>query len=159
MERKEQRMNILQLQDALKNNVAKQVTFHLEDGTTTTVDNAELTKLLLGTLIIGLESLQHKELVKEWGEFREKLENTGEYKVAMQLENALNNMCFDNRNFVESIPRMHRTLQQNLFRLFRDSFLYMASLDERFIDGRNQGAYDTSKKIAEVLKGSSMPFV
>lgn len=152
-------MNILKLQDALENNAVKQVTLHLEDGSTSAVDNEELTNLLLGTLISGLESLQHKELVKEWGEFRENLENTGEYKVAMQLEDALNNMCFNNRNFVESIPRMHRTLQQNLFRLFRDSFLYMAGLDERCIDGRNRGAYETSKKIAEILKESSMPYV
>lgn len=159
MDKKELRLSIHQLQDAQEKNSVKQVVFHMEDGSTFTVDDKELTRLLLDNLVIGLESRRHKELVKDWGEFRTNIENTPEYKVAMQLESDLNNMCFDNRNFVESIPFMHRTIQQNMFRLFRDSFLYMASLDERYIDGRNRGAYETGKKIAEILRESCMPFI
>lgn len=159
MEKKELRHTVRRYQEALKNSSVKQIEFHFEDGSATTIDSEELIKLLLDTLVIGLESQEHKLDVEELGEFRENIENTREYKVAMQLENNLNNFSFSNQNFVESIPFMHRTLQQNMFRLFKDSFLYMARLNERCIDGRNRGAYETSKKIAEILDEAYMPYI
>ena len=43
---------------------------------------------------------------------RFELENSREFKAAMELENALNNTCFDYKNFAESIKYFHPTLQQ-----------------------------------------------
>lgn len=159
MEKKDSRLNTLRLMNTLQNNSVGQIELQFKDGAKFIVDSEIFIKLLVDTLVIGIESEQHKDLVREFGDFQERLENTHEYKVAMQLENDLNNMCFNNDNFVKCLPLMHRTLQQNALRLFRDSFIYMASLDERYIDGRNRGAYETSKKVAEILKKSSMPFI
>lgn len=48
---------------------------------------------------------------------RFELENSREFKAAMELENALNDMCFDYKKFAESFKFYHPTLQQSLFRL------------------------------------------
>ena len=50
---------------------------------------------------------------------RFELENSREFKAAMELENALNNMCFDYKSLPETIKYFHPTLQQSLFRLIR----------------------------------------
>ena len=50
---------------------------------------------------------------------RFELENSREFKAAMELENALNDMCFEYKNFAEAIKYFHPTLQQSLFRLIR----------------------------------------
>ncbi len=50
---------------------------------------------------------------------RFELENSREFKAAMELENALNDMCFDYKKFAESFKFYHPTLQQSLFRLIR----------------------------------------
>lgn len=142
-----------------ENNNVDYIEFHYKDDQTSTVDDGELINQLLSTLIIALESEQHKMIIKENGEYPVNLETTPEYKVAMQLGRDLNTCCFSNKNFVESIPRIHRTIQQNMFRLFRDCFLYLASLEERCIDDRNRGSYETAKKIADILKESRMPFI
>lgn len=159
MKKIESHLSTPQLMNTLQNNSVGQIELHFKDGDKFIVDSEKFIKLLVDTLVIGIESEQHKDLVKEFGDYQERLENTHEYKIAMQLENDLNNMCFNNDNFVKCLPLMHRTLQQNAVRLFRDCFIYMASLDERYIDDRNRGAYETSKKVAEILKGSSMPFI
>ena len=41
---------------------------------------------------------------------RFELENSREFKAAMELENALNDMCFDYKKFAESIKYFHPTL-------------------------------------------------
>lgn len=41
---------------------------------------------------------------------RFELENSREFKSAMELENALNNTCFDHKKFAESIKYFHPTL-------------------------------------------------
>ena len=51
---------------------------------------------------------------------RFELENSREFKAAMELENALNDMCFDYKKFAESFKFYHPTLQQSLFRLIRE---------------------------------------
>lgn len=43
------------------------------------------------------------------------LENSKEFKVAQELEDALNNMSWNSEKFVESVVYYHRTLQQKLF--------------------------------------------
>ena len=43
---------------------------------------------------------------------RFELENSREFKAAMELENALNDMCFEYKNFAEAIKYFHPTQQQ-----------------------------------------------
>ena len=43
------------------------------------------------------------------------LENSNEFKVAQELEDALNNMSWNSEKFAESVVYYHRTLQQKLF--------------------------------------------
>ena len=40
------------------------------------------------------------------------LENSNEFKVAQELEDALNNMSWNSEKFAESVMNYHRTLQQ-----------------------------------------------
>ncbi len=40
------------------------------------------------------------------------LENSNEFKVAQELEDALNNMSWNSEKFAESVVYYHRTLQQ-----------------------------------------------
>ena len=46
---------------------------------------------------------------------RFELENSKEFKVAQELEDALNNMSWNSEKFAESVVYYHRTLQQKLF--------------------------------------------
>lgn len=160
MEKNELHQTTELLQSAQKNNSVQQIEFRLKDGQTACIKDEALLRLLLDTSVIGLESLEHKAFEEEFGEFRENIRETAEYKFAMEVENTLNNMCFSNRNFVESIPFFHRTLQQKLFRLFKDGFLYMASLDaRRYVDERNQAAYELSQKLAKTLNETGLPSI
>ena len=52
-----------------------------------------------------------------------KFENLGEmkeYRLAMQVKDALNDYGFDYAAFAASIPLMHPTLQQNLYKLLKE---------------------------------------
>ena len=46
---------------------------------------------------------------------RFELENSKEFKVAQELEDALNNMSWNSEKFAESVVYYHKTLQQTLF--------------------------------------------
>ena len=54
------------------------------------------------------------------------LRETKEYRLAMQVENALNDYGFDYAVFAASIPLMHPTLQQNLYKLLKECLVVMA---------------------------------
>ena len=90
---------------------------------------------------------------------KELLKDSREYKVAMELENALNNMCFDYEMFTESIRCMHPTLQQNLFRLIKECIIWMADENNRYIDDRNKASYEGSKKLLKALENISVPHI
>lgn len=47
----------------------------------------------------------------------ENLREMKEYRLAMQVKDALNDYGFDYTAFAASIPLMHPTLQQNLYKL------------------------------------------
>lgn len=64
---------------------------------------------------------------------RFELENSREFKAAMELEKALNDTCFDYKKFAESIKYFHPTLQQSLFRLIREMINVQAD-DSRYYD-------------------------
>ena len=65
---------------------------------------------------------------------RFELENSREFKAAMELENALNNTCFDHKKFAESIKYFHPTLQQSLFRLIREMINVQADYINMYLE-------------------------
>ena len=85
---------------------------------------------------------------------RFELENSREFKAAMELENALNNTCFDYKNFAESIKYFHPTLQQSLFRLIREIINVQAD-DSRYYDARNKASHEVAKKLVKVKRSST----
>lgn len=87
------------------------------------------------------------------------LQQSREYKAAMNLETALNDICFDNKRFAESIKYMHPTLQQNLFRLIKECIFFMADDKKRRIDPRNRASYEISKKLTEFLQDEAIPYI
>lgn len=91
---------------------------------------------------------------------RYELENTREFKAAMELENALNDMCFDYKKFAEGIKYFHPTLQQSLFRLIREIINVQAD-DSRYYDARNKASHRVAKKIIEsgILDDEVIPFI
>lgn len=88
------------------------------------------------------------------------LQETREYQALKQLEDSLNSTSWDPKLFAQSIPMMHRTLQQSLFRTFIASIQYMAR-DNYGTDPRNEAAHETAKKIIEsgALNDCCLPFI
>lgn len=89
---------------------------------------------------------------------RFELENSREFKAAMELENALNNTCFDYKNFAESIKYFHPTLRQSLFRLIRE-IIYVQADDERYYDARNIASHEIAKKLVKVIATECLPYI
>lgn len=89
---------------------------------------------------------------------RFELENSREFKAAMELENALNNTCFDYKNFAESIKYFHPTLQQSLFRLIRE-IIYVQADDERYYDALNIASHEIAKKLVKVIATECLPYI
>ena len=89
---------------------------------------------------------------------RFELENSREFKAAMELENALNDMCFDYKKFAESIKNFHPTLQQSLFRLIRE-IIYVQADDERYYDARNIASHEVAKKLVKVIATECLPYI
>ena len=89
---------------------------------------------------------------------RFELENSREFKSAMELENALNNTCFDHKKFAESIKYFHPTLQQSLFRLIREMINVQAD-DSRYYDARNKASHEVAKKLVKVIAAECLPYI
>ena len=113
-------------------------------------------KLLLEVAVIELERQLHSA---RFGDAPEQLTMCREYKTAMELERRLNDYSFDTNRFAESIPYMHRTLQQTFFRLVKASILHMAQQKPASIDGRNKASYEMCCRLAPMLQDSPLPFV
>lgn len=58
------------------------------------------------------------------------IEQTKEYKLAKTVEAALNSYSFNPKVFAASIPMMHPTNQQSLYRLLRECLRVMADDSE-----------------------------
>lgn len=88
------------------------------------------------------------------------IEKTKEYQLAKAVESALNDYCFNAKNFATAIPSMHPTLQQSLYRLIRECLKVMAD-DSRHYDDRNRSSHEDAKVMLEYLqeKGRPIPFV
>lgn len=90
----------------------------------------------------------------------ENLKKTREYKAAMDLEDALNNTCFNYENFAQSVQFMHPTLQQSLFRLIR-AVIKEQAREDRYFDGRNQASHEMAKKLFNTLENECvcLPYI
>ena len=88
------------------------------------------------------------------------IEQTKEYQLAKAVKGALNDYCFNAKNFAAAIPMMHPTLQQSLYRLIRECLMVMAD-DSRRYDDRNRASHEDAKAMLENIqeKGQSIPFI
>lgn len=91
---------------------------------------------------------------------RYELENTREFKAAMELENALNDCDWKGDRFAKSVRYYHRTLQQELFRTILKVIEMMGS-DDYGYDLRNETSHRVAKKILEsgILDDEVIPFI
>ena len=90
----------------------------------------------------------------------ENLRETKEYRLAMQVKDALNDYGFDCPAFAASIPYMHPTLQQNLYKLLKECLTVMAD-DNRRYDDRNRASHEEAKNIVAYLEenGHYIPYI
>lgn len=143
-------------QEMQENNTLVEIAFKTSDGKLHGIGNPTALKLLLEVAVIELERQLHSA---RFGDAPEQLTMCREYKTAMELEHRLNNYSFNANRFAESIPYMHRTLQQTFFRLVKASILHMAQQKPTSIDGRNKASYEMCCKLAPMLQDSPLPFV
>lgn len=54
------------------------------------------------------------------------IKESKEYKLAKEWEMAVNSFSFNPKRFAAAIPDMHPTLQQSLYRLFKECIIVMA---------------------------------
>ena len=76
------------------------------------------------------------------------LENSNEFKVAQELEDALNNMSWNSEKFAESVVYYHRTLQQKLFDTMV-KVIEMIGREDYGYDPRNEASHRIALKIVE----------
>lgn len=78
------------------------------------------------------------------------IEQTKEYQFAMDMERMLNNYSFNHATFAASIPFMHPTIQQLMYRLIRECLKVMADEGRRY-DDRNRASHEEAKAIMDFL--------
>lgn len=143
-------------QEMQENNTLVEIAFKTSDGKLHGIGNPTALKLLLDVAVIELERQLRSA---RFGNAPEQLTMCREYKTAMELERHLNNYSFNTNRFAESIPYMHRTLQQTFFRLVKASILHMARQKPTSIDGRNKASYEMCCKVAPMLQDFPIPLV
>lgn len=131
------------------------IELHTISGQKHGINNPDVIKLLLDVIVIELKRQFHKA---QFGDIPLQLEQSREYKAAKMLENAVNDYSFNPKRFAETLPYMHRTLQQSIFRLVAAIITFMAD-DGYRTDDRNQASHDISKKLVEILKEEYIPFI
>lgn len=82
-----------------------------------------------------------------------------EERLAKQIEHEVNDYSFSYKKFAQQIRTMHPTLQQNFFRLIKESILFMADEKSHFIDPRNRASHDICKQLAELLQDNYIPHI
>ena len=118
--------------------------------------DGEVMAAMMSAAIIVLE----KQLdIAKFGKPSDNLEDSREFKAARALEDAINSFSFNPDRFAEAIPYMHRTLQQNFFRLVRSCVCKMANAESWRIDPRNEASYKMCKAIAEPMSEYSLPYI
>ena len=76
------------------------------------------------------------------------LENSNEFKVAQELEDALNNMSWNSARLAQSWWYYHRTLQQKLFDTMV-KVIEMIGRGDYGYDPRNEASHRIARKIVE----------
>lgn len=89
---------------------------------------------------------------------QKELERSQEYIALKELENILNN-CSNPARFAACIPNMHRTLQQNFFRMIKECILFMSTPGNVIIDDRNRASYQMCCEIAEMIRHKYLPLI
>lgn len=84
-------------------------------------------------------------------ENEDEIRQSSEYRLAKEVETAINDIRFHPERFAAAIPHMHPTLQQNLYRLLRECLRVMAD-NKRHYDDRNKASHEEAKGIMEYLK-------
>lgn len=128
----------------------------ITSGNTTIEVDAEVTAAVLSAAVIVLE---HQIDIAKFGKPSDNLEDSREFKAARALEDAINSTLFNPDRFAEAIPYMHRTLQQNFFRLVRSCVCKMANAESWRIDPRNEASHKMCKAIAEPMSEYSLPYI
>ena len=116
----------------------------------------EVMAAMMSAAIIVLENQLD---IAKFGKPSENLEDSREFKAARALEDAINSFSFNPDRFAEAIPYMHRTLQQNFFRLVRSCVCKMANAEAWRIDPRNEASHKMCKAIAEPMSEYSLPYI
>ena len=88
------------------------------------------------------------------------IEETKEFALAKTVEMAINNYSFNAKAFAKSIPFMHPTNQQSLYRLIRECLKVMAD-NSRHYDERNMASHLEAVSLIDSLYGieSSIPMI
>lgn len=81
------------------------------------------------------------------------IEQSKEYQLAKSVEMGLNSYSFNPKIFAASVPTMHPTNQQSLYRLIRECLRVMAD-DSRYYDDRNRTSHEEAKAIMDFLNGN-----
>lgn len=76
------------------------------------------------------------------------------------MENAINSTCFSPQMFAASIPYMHRTLQQSMWRVIRACIAVYADPEYSY-DLRNKAAHEEAVEMAKYLEehGQYIPMI
>ena len=64
-----------------------------------------------------------------------------EKELAQVIENAVNNFSFNPKKVAEQVPFMHRTLQQNVYKLCK-AIIEVIGAEDYATDPRNQASHD-----------------
>ncbi len=83
-----------------------------------------------------------------------------EKELAEAIENAVNNFSFNPKKVAAEVPMMHRTLQQNVYKLYK-AIIEVIGADDYATDPRNQAAHDEAKAMLDFLKenGRYIPLI
>ena len=81
-----------------------------------------------------------------------------EYKAAKALEDSINDMSWNPKEFAEATLTFHRTLQQTLFRTLVAVLREYAD-PNRSVDPRNEASKDGSRKLLELIDTLYIPFI
>jgi hypothetical protein len=86
------------------------------------------------------------------------IQESKEFRLAKDLEMAVNSFSFNPKRFAAAIPTMHPTLQQSLYRLIKECIKVMAD-DTRYYDDRNMASHEEAKCMMEYLNkyGRNIP--
>ena len=119
------------------------------------VDGEVMAAMMSAAIIV----LENQLDIAKFGKPSDNLEDSREFKAARVLEDAINSFSFNPDRFAEAIPYMHRTLQQNFFRLVRSCVCKMANAESWRIDPRNEASHKMCKAIAEPMSEYSLPYI